>query len=713
MRPVFCICLLLMALPAPVKAHALPVPEAMPVATGPAVFSWSVGSLQLRQETVLSSAMQSADKTASPEPSLLATTGDGPAHSAMVLEWRDFSWPQWQLFSSQGHLRCPGQIVIYPRTQCQQGHLQATVRYGKQDLTLNYPLQWSYDALTGHWHTAIQQDGSRLRLSLSPGSSLNLEARRWPVGELLRWAGRVPESGKSSLSSLDARLSGHWRVPTTASNLKLGGDFSLDSIDWESDDGYFVLANVGMHGQIRVRQTRSDRRAAERQVIEISHGRLDSGEALLGDFYFNFAEQPLLFSLKAFLGPGGKPEKALLHLAVPGVLSSDFTLSDFTAGGLPESQFVRFQVQDMEALNRLYLKDFLALKGLADARLSGQVAGELRREHNRWHSADVFLTRLDGEVPARKLQASALVGELHWRAEAPVPPSSLSWESLLLAGLPVKASGLGFFFAGDSLRFPDHSYLPVFDGALVVDHLFVSHVFSPAIDIDFSGEIEPVSLALITQKLGWPVMHGTIAGKIPGMHKKGEQIVFDGVIDVAVFDGQLKISHLAMERLFGVAPVIAADIVFNGLNLKQITTTFDFGEITGLVAGSVAGLRITNWKTDRMDAEIHSVRRKGIKQTLSQKALDRISSLGGVQGAISRSFLRFFKRFRYRRLGMRCRLRREVCEMGGIREFNGGYLLVEGGGLPRVNIIGYQRFIDWEEFLDRLLNRDYTDATVK
>jgi len=502
-------------------------------------------------------------------------------------------------------------------------------------------------------------------------------------------------------------------VPTGLSSQRLSGDFALQPLNWESDDGYFVLAEVGITGQVQLRQLGGDRQVPARQVIEITTGRVHSGEALLGDFYFNFSQQPVSFSIKAFLGPDGALEKALVNLVIPGILAADITLSDFSADSLPQSQFVRFQVLDMAALNTLYLKDFLALKGLADAQLAGSARGELRREHNRWHSADVFLFQLDGTAPSRKLQARSLKGELHWRREAPVPPSSLSWQSLLLAGLPVKASGLGFFFAGDSLRFPDHSYLPVFDGALVVDHLFVSHVFSPTIDIDFSGEIEPISLALITEKLGWPIMQGTIAGKIPGMHKKGEQIVFDGIIDVSVFDGQMRISHLAMERLFGVAPVIAADIVFDGLNLKQITTTFDFGEITGLVAGSVTGLRVTNWKTDRMDAEIHSLRRKGIKQTLSQKALDRISSLGGVQGAISRSFLRFFERFRYRRLGMRCRLRREVCEMGGIREFKGGYLLVEGGGLPRVNIIGYQRFIDWEEFLDRLLNRDYSDAEVK
>ncbi|MBL4661761.1 MAG: hypothetical protein JKY19_15480 [Alcanivoracaceae bacterium] len=202
-------------------------------------------------------------------------------------------------------------------------------------------------------------------------------------------------------------------------------------------------------------------------------------------------------------------------------------------------------------------------------------------------------------------------------------------------------------------------------------------------------------------------MNGSISGKIPGMKKQGHSITFDGSLDLTVFDGQMQIDDLSIERLFGVAPVIAANIKFHKLNLQQITSTFDFGEMTGLIDGYVNDLRITNWKADRLDAYIESSKSSKIKQTISQRAIDNISSIGGIQGALSRSFLRFFEYFKYKRIGIGCKLRNSICEMRGIETNNNSYYIIEGKGIPSINIIGISRFIDWEVFLDRLLNAGY------
>jgi len=45
--------------------------------------------------------------------------------------------------------------------------------------------------------------------------------------------------------------------------------------------------------------------------------------------------------------------------------------------------------------------------------------------------------------------------------------------------------------------------------------------------------------------------------------------------------------------------------------------------------------------------------------------------------------------------------------MRGIDDSKTNYQLVQGKGMPSINIIGYRRFIDWEIFLDRLLNAGY------
>ena len=118
-------------------------------------------------------------------------------------------------------------------------------------------------------------------------------------------------------------------------------------------------------------------------------------------------------------------------------------------------------------------------------------------------------------------------------------------------------------------------------------------------------------------------------------------------------------------------------------------------------------MRITNWKADRLNAYIESVKTKGVKQSISQRAIDNISSIGGIQGALSRSFLRFFDAFRYKRLGIGCKLRNSICEMKGLDTTSEKYQIVSGKGLPSINIFGYSKFIDWQVLLDRLFNANY------
>jgi hypothetical protein len=40
--------------------------------------------------------------------------------------------------------------------------------------------------------------------------------------------------------------------------------------------------------------------------------------------------------------------------------------------------------------------------------------------------------------------------------------------------------------------------------------------------------------------------------------------------------------------------------------------------------------------------------------------------------------------------------------MDGVAPAKRGFYLVEGGGIPRIDIIGYNRRVDWQELLGRL-----------
>ena len=93
------------------------------------------------------------------------------------------------------------------------------------------------------------------------------------------------------------------------------------------------------------------------------------------------------------------------------------------------------------------------------------------------------------------------------------------------------------------------------------------------------------------------------------------------------------------------------------------------------------------------------------RHRISQRAIDNISELGGgVSGLASKGLLGLFEDFGYKRLGIGCRLQRGVCEMRGVRPAEHGYYLIEGGGIPRVDVIGFNRQIDWQRLVEQLAN---------
>ena len=75
-----------------------------------------------------------------------------------------------------------------------------------------------------------------------------------------------------------------------------------------------------------------------------------------------------------------------------------------------------------------------------------------------------------------------------------------------------------------------------------------------------------------------------------------------------------------------------------------------------------------------------------------------------MTAALSSGFLRFFDDFNYDRLGLSCRLENDVCAMDGVAPApNGGYYLVKGKGLPRIDVIGSSRRVDWPRLVQQLI----------
>ena len=74
----------------------------------------------------------------------------------------------------------------------------------------------------------------------------------------------------------------------------------------------------------------------------------------------------------------------------------------------------------------------------------------------------------------------------------------------------------------------------------------------------------------------------------------------------------------------------------------------------------------------------------------------------GLVGGLQTQVLKIFDDFGYERIGIGCKLKDDVCTMDGIGSAGDGYIIVAGSGLPRIQVVGFRRRVDWPTLVSRL-----------
>ncbi|MCU7809140.1 MAG: hypothetical protein KZQ73_14915, partial [Candidatus Thiodiazotropha sp. (ex Semelilucina semeliformis)] len=321
--------------------------------------------------------------------------------------------------------------------------------------------------------------------------------------------------------------------------------------------------------------------------------------------------------------------------------------------------------------------------------------------------------QIDGST--RRMGLYDVNGELKWNRGGEVQPSRLTWQSgHMLEHIDIGPGRIDFQAADNTFHLIKQARVPVLDGFLVVDRLALEALGEPSQKLQFDGFLEPISMDALSRALGWVPLSGKLSGMIPGLTYENGLFTVDGILLVRIFDGDILIKNLQTRELFGVYPQLQADIELHKLDLDSLTSTFSFGKITGRLDGYVRDLSLEAWQPVTFDARFYTPENDDSRRRISQKAVDNISNLGGagLSGSLARSFMGFFETFRYKRIGIGCRLQRGVCEMVGAGEAQQGYYLVEGSGIPRIDIIGYNKTADWPRLVEQLKQITTSDGPV-
>ena len=364
---------------------------------------------------------------------------------------------------------------------------------------------------------------------------------------------------------------------------------------------------------------------------------------------------------------------------------------------------------NLNAAYPMFFKPMLDKTSFADAEVSGVAALRLEIANAEpklveLSLKDVNIADKNGKFAFYKINAS-----IPWSYDE-AKAVSFGYESGELLNLPLGRTSIQAQLDRYSLTAPAIR-LPILDGAFDL-----ANVSAARRDGQWywhlSARLEPIAMEDFSSHLKLPRMSGKASAEIPLVTYAAGNLSTDGSLLLNIFNGTAKVTGLAMQSPLGVAPKLSADIALRNLDLGVLTSTFSFGAIEGKLDGDIQNLELQNWKPVKFDAIVQSSPGKYPKK-ISQRAVENISALGGggAAAAVQRSFLRFFEQFNYGKMGLSCRLRNDVCEMGGIESTQHGYVIVKGSGIPAITVMGYNQSVGWSELLARI--KRVTDGNSK
>ncbi len=565
------------------------------------------------------------------------------------------------------------------------------------------PAQLAVDLGAATTDAVLSQGQSRFELHRQASSPdvTTLDLTRVPVAWAQALLARAWKDGQLTSGTLGGQLDVITRPDTP---VRVQGHLNIDDVALETPDGHIAAEHLagGFDIEYRTRQGNSQ------LVLD---GKL-GGEILYGNTFLALGRQQADLRIEGDTRRGSGWQLRSIRwrddaLTVEGSagFSADAALRDVD---------LRFHSANVAPLRERYLSGWLGLFGLGEVEFTGALDARVRMQGGTLRTADAQLRDIDVLDPERRFVFNDLNGGVRYSAGAPVS-SALRWTGGELYGLKFEAATLPFESGNGALRFRDAVAIPLFGGSLRFDNFTLRPASGDAgMQMNFALTLDRIDFGKVSEALGLPAFRGELSGNIPNARYANDRLDFDGGLMLGLFGGSVRMSSLAMERPFGTAPTLSADIDLDDLDLLGLTEVLGFGTITGKLDGRIHDLRMVEWQAVAFDADLRTDRKAGVKQRISQRAVQNISSVGDASfvGSLQGRLIGLFDDFGYSRIGISCRLANEVCAMNGLssvaarpdapRSEGQGFTIVQGSGLPRLTVVGYNRQVDWPTLVERL-----------
>lgn len=595
-------------------------------------------------------------------------------------------------------LRCSDVSFSTAGTDCPDGVLEVSA--GSALIQSGFELSYTADEFVLELsETSFPGLHAGARIEGRPQSwQAELRARSDTIAELL--AAVLGPDGESPFTFVAGSAALHARLAGGATVERVEVEVEFSSLEFSDDSGLRAAEDLAFN----VRGT-ADRDAADWRFS--AEAEFLSGALNFDSLFLQAAHPPQRVALEGRWNPLSRSLELLdAELRHPGILQ-------LRAGGLavlgdePRLDRVRFELSrtSVRDIYETYLRDLAWDSFLGNLETGGEIELAVDWERTDGGEAQLSLFGIDLEDKAGRFAGYGLNGTLHWGERGEAEETRLAWAGGSLLKIDLGAGELVGLLHGRDFSLAQPLTLPVLDGRLEVRAFEANGLGSPNPTWRLVGDLGAISMESLTHALGWLPFSGTLAGSIPDVRYADGTITSAGTLVMRVFDGEVHIHDLELERPFGFIPVLRGDIDIRGLDLAPLTDAFSFGTIEGRIDGRVHDLVLQDWQPLSFDAQFQTPPDDDSPHRISQHAVESLAQLGGGSEVLSATVLRFFKEFSYDRLGIRCRLRNGVCDMGGISPGQQGYYIVKGGGLPpRIDVFGFNDRVAWRTLLERLKN---------
>lgn len=380
-----------------------------------------------------------------------------------------------------------------------------------------------------------------------------------------------------------------------------------------------------------------------------------------------------------------------------------------------DTAHISLKIKDLEQFSSLYMAPFTEQTAAEGIALKGRLKSEIEFSQSMVKQVSSSFEQLTVIDEQKRISIENGRGELNWSVNPDFEtPSFFNWNQLKIRAIPVNAGQFKFLLRQKSIQLLEQSHIPLLDGILTIKFFNWHHKTDDEPKVYFEGEMTDLSLEQLSQAFDWTPLSGRISGYIPGVNYENKKLSIEGGLNINVFDGTIKINKLASSGMFTDFSRFYLDMEIDNLDLHQITQKFEMGGIEGRISGHINNLYLENWEPVTFYAWIGTPENDDSRHRISQKAVENIASIGGGGAAdvISKGFLQFFDTFGYDELGFGCYLHNGVCQLMGVEAAEQGYYIIKGGGIPRIDIIGYNPQVDWKVLMERLSRITATDEVV-